>query len=241
METLLGLGVILQLVACAVVGTRLLWLARRTRKIPELALGLAFVLLGAVGHPLAIAARMHPEHPAAVSWLALALTAQNAASLAIYVMNWQTFHKGDHNVATAVVAAALGFVASGVAGSIAPGHAIDAGPWYYLGFCLRFGAFLWAAVDSTQMFRQLRRRRDLGLADPVVVDRFRLWSIATIGIDLGFAFFLAGRVVPGLSTVSPWVLGPTSLVAAVSGVAMWLAFFPPRRYLSRLVAAHRTG
>jgi hypothetical protein len=241
-EKWLGAGVLLQLLACAVVGAKLLGLARRTRQIPELSLGLAFLLLGAVGHPLAIAARMGPPGEQSAVWLTLALTAQNAASFAIYVMNWQTFHKGSRIVAGVVAATALGFFASGAAPWwAAPGSAlasgVDAGPAYYLGFGLRFGAFLWAAVDSIRYFRLLGRRQKLGLADPVVVDRFRLWSISTVCICAGFAVFLAGRLLPGQSSLSPWVLACTSVVAGASGVAMWLAFFPPRPYLAR-VAAH---
>ncbi len=236
---LLGLGVVLQLVACVGVGARLLWLAARTRELPELCLGSAFVLLGGLGYPLAIAARAGWFGDDATAWLTAALAAQNGAALAVYLMNARVFHAGERPVELAVWTVAVGFVAS-MCGSWAVGlaEAVDQGPWYYLGFWLRAGAFLWAAADSTAYSLQLRRRLALGLADPVVVDRFRLWSIATIAISLGFAVFLAGRLVPDASPTSGWVLATTSGASAVSAVAMWLAFVPPRRYLERVRRGH---
>ena len=51
---LLGFGTFLTV--SVVVGTRLLLLARRTRKLPELAIGLNFILAGAVGYALLLAA-----------------------------------------------------------------------------------------------------------------------------------------------------------------------------------------
>lgn len=237
MEKWLGIGVLVQLVACAVVGLRLLGLARRTREIPELSLGLAFVLLGAVGYPLSIAARLGPPGEGTAIVLAIALAAQDAACLAIYVMNWQTFHKQGRIAPALVAVAAAGFVASS-AGGLASG--LDAhvghGAWYFVGLAFRFGAFVWAATDSTRWFLALRRRQQLGLADPVVVDRFRLWSFATLCICVAFAVFLAGLLLHGESGVAPWVIPCTSLVSGASGVAIWLAFFPPRRYLARVAA-----
>jgi len=233
----LGAGVVLQLVACAIVGLRLLALAARTRRAPELSLGCAFVLMGAVGYPLAIYARSGAAGEAAAVWLEWALAAQNVAALAIYVMNWRTFHPERPEVAAAVTLVALGFAASHLgAWWVGIERGADGGAFYYLGLALRAGAYVWAAFDSIGYYRLLRRRRALGLAEPVVLDRFRLWSIATVSISVGFAVFLTGRLVPGVTAVSPWVLVPTSLVAATSGVAMWLAFFPPRRYLARVHA-----
>ena len=74
------------------------------------------------------------------------------------------------------------------------------------------------------------------LTDETVVDRFRLWSISNIGISLSFAVFLAGRLFTENVGQAPWVLICTSVVGLVSGTAMWLAFFPPQRYLRRFAA-----
>ena len=57
MGSLLGLGVVVMIVANAVVGLRLLRLALRTRALPEAGIGGSCVLLGALGYPISIAAR----------------------------------------------------------------------------------------------------------------------------------------------------------------------------------------
>ena len=233
-EKLLGAGVLAMVLACTVVGVRMLWLWARTRKSPELLLGAAFVLLGAVGYPLAIVARGGSAGAPSPNLLTIALGAQNLACVCMYAATWQTFHGGSTKLgrALAVVAAAFALSLAASAGSGTP----DSGPWYYLGFVLRAGAFGWAAWESWRYHELMRLRLGLGLVDPVVVDRFRLWTISTIGIVLGFAVFLAGRLATDNVGASPWVLATTSLVSLVSATAMWLAFAPPAAYLHRVRA-----
>jgi hypothetical protein len=78
----LFLGFILQIAACALVGARLLALAHRTRKLPELAFGAGFLLLGVLGQPVAVLARSplagSPELAGAL--LAAGLAAQKSGS-----------------------------------------------------------------------------------------------------------------------------------------------------------------
>lgn len=236
MEKLLGLGVLVQIVACAVVGVRLLRLAARTREVPELALGSAFLLLGALGQPLALVARSGAlaAEPTALL-LAVALAAQDAACLGIYVMTWRTFRADRRAPVGAVALAALGFGAS-IAVAAQDVASVDAGPGYWLGYGLRFGAFLWTAAESLRQHAMLRRRLRLGLADPVVCDRFRLWSISNVAVCVGFAIFGATRLAQGGTATSPLLLIASSAVAVVAGAGAWLAFLPPARY-TRWVAA----
>jgi hypothetical protein len=236
-ERLLGLGLAVQIVASAVVGVRLLRLAARTREVPELALGSAFVLLGTLGHPLAILARSGALTPeAGAPLLAAALAAQDLACLGIYVMTWRTFRPAERAPGAAVLLVAAGFAVS-VAASAGDGFAAaDAGWGYWLGLALRAGAFLWTACESLRQHALLRRRMRLGLADPVVADRFRLWWISNLALCVGFAVFAAAKLAQEGSATSPVALAVTSLVGTLSGVATWLAFLPPARY-TRWVAA----
>lgn len=231
MEKLLGVGIVAQVIACSVVGTRLLLLAARTRQAPELLLGTSFMLLGGVGYPLAILARAGGDPSSGL--LPIALGVQNAACLLMYAATWRTFRAGSRAPGAALGVIALGFGASLVAGT---SGAADAGPGYYLGFTLRVGAFAWPALESFRHYRMFRRRLRIGLGDPVLTDRFRLWTISTGAIVLGFAVFLAGRLLGANVGTNPVVLASTSLVSLVAGTTMWLAFVPPARYLKRLTA-----
>jgi hypothetical protein len=220
--------------SCAVVGIRLLVLGARTRRLPEFLFGSSFVLLGAIGYPLSILARGGgPGGTPSTTLLLVALAAQNLASLCMYVTTWRTFHPDRRWIAGPIAIAALLFGASLLVGGSTgdPDH----GPGYYLGFLLRAGAFVWASYESQLYYGAMKRRLAIGLGDPVVTDRFRLWNLATMGIVMGFGIFLAGRLTGANVGTVPWVLVATSLVSLLSGVTMWLAFFPPRAYLRRVL------
>ena len=241
---LLGLGIVVQILVCTVVGTRLILLWRRTRKAPELAYGCAFLLLGAIGFPLSIPPRTGlVEGTLAGVLLASAFAAQNGASLAIGIATWKTFRPGVGWLAPALLGFGLLFAVSLVGQQLEVGFGggRDDGWFYHLGLLLRFSAFVWTCAESFRYHAALRRRLALGLADPVVTDRVRLWAFASLAICFGFAVFLAGRILTPNAAGSPWVLSVTSCVALASSVAMTLAFFPPKAYLRRVARAAAAG
>lgn len=233
MERALGLGIAVLIAADAVVGLRLLHLAWRTHRVPELAFGLSFILLGVVGYPLSIVAR---GGAGSEGLLAAALTAQNLACLATYVATWKSFRPTDGLAAGFVALMATAFAASLLGDSLAAGAFTlrDGGPWYYLGFWARALAFFWSALEALRYHGMLRRRLVLGLADPVISDRFRLWGIASLAISAAFLVFLAGRLWTPNVASSPVVLSITSVAGVVAGVAIFLAFCPPAAYLRRI-------
>jgi len=233
-EKLLGAGILAMVLACGVVGSRLLWLSTRTRQSPELLLGAAFVLLGVIGYPLAIAARGGPGGEPSPGLLLLALGVQNLACLCIYANTWRTFHADRRWPALLCGAVGLGFAASQI-GAVASADP-DGGPWYYLGFTLRVSGFAWAAWESRRYHDMMQRRLRLGLADPVVADRFRLWSLSTLGIVVGFGIFLVGRLTTENVGTAPFVLAATAVVSLGSALSMWLAFVPPAAYRRRVAA-----
>ena len=83
----------------------------------------------------------------------------------------------------------------------------------------------------------MRRRLVVGLADPVVVDRFRLWAVSSSAITAGFLVFYMGRLWAENVATSVPVLTATSVVGLVAGVSMWLAFVPPAAYLRQFKSA----
>lgn len=241
----LAVGTIVQLVADLAVGLRLLALARRTRRLPEAAFGCAFVLLGGVGYPLAIVARAglvdSPER--AGTLLALGLLAQNAGCSALYVFLWRVFRPREA-WSLPLVGLAAGVLAWSVPGELFTDGfwgGIDGGFFYWIGLAARAGAFVWATAESLVFHARLRRRLRLGLVEPVLVDRFRLWSIASGAVLVAFAVFSAGRLAGVNAATSPWVLGATSLGGLVAGAALWLAFLPPRAYLRWVVHRAETA
>jgi hypothetical protein len=112
------------------------------------------------------------------------------------------------------------------------------------------------AFESFRYWLQLRRRQRLGLADPVVTDRFLLWSIWAACATLNLVADLASRSLYWLffGTVEPVaehlaaLVVPTIIVTmvlgVVSAVTLFLTFFPTpayQRWVSKRSAQRAAG
>jgi hypothetical protein len=224
-------------VVCFVVGVRLLGLAARTRQLPELLIGGSMLLLAGLGYPLSAVARETAALPdglrSGLGALAGLLAAVGVTANTAFT--WVLFRRGAAWARGFVACIGLGsaglFAAQSLAGDWTHG-AIFWG-WLPFGITLSFG---WGFVECAHYHVLLRRRLRIGLADPVVTDRFGLYAAAT-----GMA------VVTNSVGQLYWWLGVEMLTDAVgallllvlgsgSTVLMWLAFLPPRAYLARVRA-----
>jgi len=239
MLQILGIGVLVMIVADGVVGARLLLLARRTRQLPEFCFGISFLFLGVIGYPLSIAARKAAMAGTPVpELLPSALFIQDLASLAMFIATWQTFRPKERWPRHVMWAGVAVFVASTFGDSVMAGtwQFRDGGVWYELGFWARAGSFIWAAVEAGRYYGTMRRRMKLGLADPVVTDRFRLWTISSCAIAAAFLIFYLGRLWAENVATSVPVLMTTSIAGLIAGITVWLAFVPPDSYVKRVRA-----
>lgn len=235
------IGPLVFLVVSAIVGGRLLLRGLRTGGVPEWLLGVTYLAGGALGYvPLVlVASGVTPE---AWTWALRALGHLNLelSALALYVFNWRVFHPGSRVVAAVTAAAALA-LAAGWLGLVfvdgLEGRALAGSPAYWYDFWVRALAYAWATVESLRHHLRARRRLALRLADPVVVDRLRLWAIAMAAIVGIFANAFAVAMLSEAATPPPvWYLIDAAL-ALVASAAMWITFFPPRRYLARLTSS----
>ena len=238
MAGLLGIGVLVMIAANAVVGTRLALLARRTRRLPELAIATSMLLLGAIGYPMSIVARNLGDPAAAEAMLGAAFVFENLGCASMAVATWRTFRPQDAwarwlCIAFAVVLAGSWGVQAAI-GDFAAGRAPSVP--YWLAFAGRGLPFVWAAIESWSYSLRLRRRAAIGLAEPVVADRFRLWAINTSSVSAAFGVFAVAVMLDVPVATSPLVLALTSAAGLASGGSMWLAFLPPRWYLRRFEA-----
>jgi hypothetical protein len=248
-EALRLVGILVFLLTSFAVGVRLLALATRTRQVPELLLGLTLFASGALGGIFYFVGTSYAEQlGVAGPWVRgggrLFLS---AGSLALWAFTWQVF-RPDRRWAAVLVgvagsAIAVGFVGEGLVSGFS-GGSFDT-LWAWLGFLARALAYLWASIESRRYFLLLRRRLRIGLGDPLVVNRFKLWGIsvsAALGIYGVALANLVGDTVPDLAggVFEPtWAL-LTSALGLVSGVCVWLAFLPPDRY-RRWIASHSTS
>lgn len=223
-----------------VLGPRLLALARRTGRVPELTMGLGLLLMGGLGYPFATLGRVVATFPDDVRGFLIGCSAlcNTIGFGALLIFNWRVFR--SHSVlAEAVVGACLvGLALLLPAEAVWPGLATSAlsvepypGLPGYARVVLGLSILYWAAVEAALYGRKLSRRLAIGLADPVVVDRVWLWTVAIGGASASYttAFVLAlfGIDLPA----SPFGAGIIGILGLVSAGAAWLAFLPPAPYL----------
>ena len=110
--------------------------------------------------------------------------------------------------------------------------------------------FVWAFWESRRYHRQMCRRGELGLADPVVTNRFGLfatWTGALSSISIGVSLLRlyavlgteSGRMLsddPTSRGVLGLVVGVLAIAGTAAAAALWLSFFPPQAWLERIRA-----
>jgi len=239
MEHLRWIGFGAFFVSSLVIGTRLLLLARRTSEIPELLIGLGVLGIGPFGYGLAMLAfAIAPHSP----MLSATLTGSGFLAVFIgaasqYLFIWYVFRRTQRWAQPFVFAAIVLLAASYVGDILDNGllNRTNTGMWNWIGRVLRLGCLLWSSLESLRYHGRMRRRQRLGLADPVVTNRFLAWGVGAGTAFLGSTLGTAVQAVTGVSvTAIPGLSLVISMHGLVSAVAMWLAFQPPAAYL-RLV------
>lgn len=235
-----GAATLAFVIVSALVGVRLLQLARRTGALPELALGLAFFLVGALGYPLGLLSIWPglPE-PLARALFALANLATGVGSAAVFVFTCSVFRPEARWAKGLVwVAAAL----LGVQAAFGVARALVAPPVSFaepdLGFSVRQGvtafSYAWTALEALRYRALLLRRLALGLAEVEVVNRFLLWAVAGAGAFTGSAVMSVTSLVGATPWQDPIALSAVGLGGFTAAVCAALAFLPPRAYLDWL-------
>lgn len=221
-----------------VIGFRLIRLARRTKGFPERVLGLSLFVLAAVAWPgmLVVGAPTAPPAPVLRAALAAAGIAMALGWSGQFFFTWRVFRPTDRwarVLAGAGVGLELGAGLAAAARALTIDDAMALRTPVLQGTLLLTGAqvaYAWGAFEASRYRALLRRRIPLGLADPLVANRFGLWGWA--------GTFAAGAIAP--STVSV-LMGSNPhtplnhLVIAVCGLAssgaLLLAFLPPAAYV----------
>lgn len=251
MELLAGLVTLANFVLAGVVGVRLVRRGARTRG-PERWLGVHFLtgpmlstlLAGVLYMSFADPTRALPERllpPVHAVDLVLA----NVGSVCVFLFTWRTFRPDARWAPPLVAGAAAVLAGSWLAYGLLEGFALRVlnGPAYWAAFPVRVGGLAWAAAESLRYGGLLRRRVALGLADPLVADRFRLWGVWAVCALLMAASDPLGRIwywwITGTTTT--WhpeigrpivvaMMAATCAIGLVGAGSLFLTFFPTARY-----------
>jgi len=183
---------LLTCVLCGVIGVRSIRFAARS-KGPEAWLGL-YLLAGTLfGTLLSSAVYISWADPSVAlppAWRpplhALQFLANTAGMIGILVFTHRVFRPRSRRARRAVrLAATISAVAFVVMAAVErfEVHVIP-NPTYFAVVAARVAAMVWMTVESLLYFGQLRRRQRLGLADPLLVNRFLLWGIWAGSVSL---------------------------------------------------------
>ena len=247
-----GLVTLLNLALCLVVGVRLLRAGLQPDRRPELALAIYFLaspFLSTICQGLAYGGMVDPNLalPESIGELVLGVGILGMAVGGAAVCAFLSLSFGSGSAWSRVAAVALGALALGgfafeglheeFTVSLAPG------PGHWTAWAGRTAPMVWLTAESLRYWRMLRRRQRLGLADPLLVNRFLLWGIfsgatfvnlsADLVAHLLYAVIAATTTEASMDVMRPVLIGTmlvTMTLSMVSSAALFLTFFPPARY-----------
>jgi hypothetical protein len=254
MLTLISASVTLvNLLLSLAIGCRLFRLAWRERGFgPVFWLAVFFVFSAFLGAGLNIsvyagladpALALGPVHGPIV--LAVSCSCYAVGTLGLHLFNWMTFRRDSNWAYAGVAAGGLLVVGTIFAQGLTEGFAVRVlpGPAYWAFFAARVAPFYWLAGEALRYYALARRRVRIGLADPLVTNRFLLlglWAAAWAGMGLsevvarGLYVMTTGESVElRLDAAGPIILvtiAVTSLLGGLAAVTLALSFFPTGAY-----------
>jgi len=220
-------------VSYAAVGLDLLRRATRTRGLPELFLGLAFLFNGLsylfTDLPILIGndAILHP-----FSYIGRILAGLCALTIAEFTR--RAFRSND-SWAMAVFWTVGAVIALGLAISAFERDWEGAYPLTYKGFWFEWLGgivpFVWLATETLRTYSKTRRQVRLGLADPIVSNRFLLIGIYGVLATSTYPLFLWMYIEYERSGAWSDPLEITSgIVEVFSLISLWISFSAPAFY-----------
>jgi len=237
LDALLLLSTVAFIAAGGVVGWRLLRLAQRTRQLTDFIVGFMLFDLSAVAYPLVLWGGLGNLPIERARWVYIAGAFAMAIGWAgVFVFTVRVFRPGvawaRGLAAFGIALLAYGFVAGArfdLQASDASAFTSPQNPvfWQQGAAILAYG---WTGLEGLRCFLQARKRLALGLADPLVVNRFLLWAWSGV-----FALIcIAPSFVIGLSGGDLLRHTGARFATAVAGfafaIATQLAFLPPAAY-----------
>lgn len=225
-------------VTSLVVGTRLILRAYRTRGLPELLIGCTYAASSGFGYPLTVTAALMPSRAATLASVAIGQALIVIGCSCFLFFNAKVFRP---NAGWSMPAAALGSLALAVCGAFVIVAFFSTTDVALATERTRTGTVLfllvlvagqaWTAIEGMRHYRMMRRRLLLGLADPVVTNRFLLWGISGL-VSLTWngvvnSYLLAGANI----NANPVPVFAVSFGGLVTAVCLVLTFMPPVWYV----------
>ena len=231
-------GIAVFFVVGLVVSLRLLGLARRTRRLPELLAGLGLLGIGPLGFCVLMAGvLLFRGTPLAEVLRISGLLLQGLGFVASAVFTCRVFRPGSDWARALATAISVGLLVTFVSCALTPIHAGGMLLHHHLDTWLKILCLGWGALESLRYWRVTQQRVAIGIADPLVSASFLLWGISLASGALGFALIYAAllSLQPG-EHLGVRVQLLMSLCGVVTAAGLYLAFLPPKAYARRIAA-----
>lgn len=235
-------------VASGIVGVRLLMRARRSHGLPELLAGLSYVGAPALGYPLAVVASQLPNRGVAVPMYVVGEILLVSGCCCFLFFTVKVFRPSAR---WAIGMACLGSLVLIYAG-IGITHAFiryDNAPEITEHARTPLAAmvgvlalsYVWTALEGLRYYRMMRKRMTLGLADPVVTNRFLLWTMSGL-TSVAWISFSALMLAAGENLARNAVNVSVTCAGGIANtVFLVLIFMPPAAYSRWLERSARAG
>ena len=240
MELLIVGSVLLCALVGTLVGLKLLTIAARSRKFPELAIGCALFAYAGLSQPALLVQEALGEEASLGLRMGIAafrMLAFYVTLLSLSLFTWQVFgaeSRWRQALIAGVAVTGLLFTALTIRTAwlqITASVPLDL--YGRIGITPHFTlAFGWVSLESLRYHAQMRRRQALGLADPVVTNRFLVWGAGEgVASLVVLALFVTSAVHAETSIGDPLIRLFMTLAGLVNALVWWLSFMPPKAYL----------
>lgn len=218
------------------VGLRMLWVARRTRQLPETAFGITCAG-GALGATLLVIGSGTLTGEESYPLWALSVVAISVGVAALYVGVWRIYRLGSLWGAALAAVGILALLVSVVL-RLLPGEIVqqsEPNASLLLNQLASIVGYGWASIEGFRYWVLMRRRLALGLADPLTTHRFLFWAVAAAAAALNSPIIFYGAFVAQVKlNMLPVLFFWLQANLLVSAVGMWFSFFPPAFYRRRV-------
>jgi len=215
------------------IGIDLIRRSRETRGLPEFFLGLAFAFNGLsylfTDLPILIENEAMLNEFSYVGRIFAAL-----CSLTIAAFTWRVFRQ-DASWAKWTFWATGALLVVGLAVSAIEGDWEGVHPMTYTGFWFEWMSgmvpFVWLAVESLHAYSRTRLKARIGLADPIVSNRFLLIGLYGVLASCTYPIFLWMYIMyERHGTWSDPMSAVAGVVEVISLVTLWISFAAPAFY-----------
>jgi hypothetical protein len=235
MTAWVAIGFAAFLVSSLVIGIRLLALWWGTRRLPELLIAFGILGVGPVGFAFVLLGQWTHEALPALSRTALgaSLLANMGGTFATAVFNWHVYRPHQSRLRLLVMALGALLVAALLWEAHLTGFVelMATSGGYRVSSLATTVVMLWGSGESLNYYAMMRRRTRLGLADPMVTNRFLLWGLGIGAAGIGCVISVSAQLATGQHMMQiPWVTASNSLHGFTAALLMWVAFLPPAFY-----------